>query len=81
MIVSQPDKKVGRKQEIEETPTKIFAKENNLKISQPTKLKDNFEFFQELKNLNLDFIVVVAYGKIIPKEILEIPKFACINIH
>jgi methionyl-tRNA formyltransferase len=81
LVVSQPDKEVGRKRLLEETPIKIFARENNLKILQLTKLKDNFEFFQELRNLNLDFIVVVAYGKIIPKEILEIPKFGCINVH
>jgi methionyl-tRNA formyltransferase len=81
LVISQPDKKVGRKQEFEETPIKIFAEENNLRFLQPTKLKDNFEFFNELKVLNLDFIVVVAYWKIIPKEILEIPKFGCINIH
>ncbi|MDR3150948.1 MAG: hypothetical protein LBU14_05180 [Candidatus Peribacteria bacterium] len=54
---------------------KVFAKENGLKVLQPTKLKENFEFFAELKALNLDFIVVVAYGKIIPKEVLEIPRF------
>jgi methionyl-tRNA formyltransferase len=81
LVVSQPDKEVGRKRLLEETPIKIFARENNLKILQPTKLKDNFEFFDELKALNLDFIVVVAYGKIIPKEVLEIPKFGCINVH
>jgi methionyl-tRNA formyltransferase len=48
---------------------------------QPEKIKKNTEFHEYLKNLDLDFIVVVAYGKIIPKQILEIPKYGCINIH
>jgi methionyl-tRNA formyltransferase len=50
-------------------------------VLQPEKLRKNEEFFQELKNLNLDFIVVVAYGKIVPVEVLEAPNNACINIH
>lgn len=81
LIVSQADKPVWRKKEILETPVKILAKENNLEILQPEKLKNNFDFIEKLKSLELDFIVVVAYWKIIPKEILEIPKFWCINIH
>lgn len=81
LVVSQADKPVWRKKEILETPVKILAKENNLEILQPEKLKNNLEFFEKLKSLELDFIVVVAYWKIIPKEILEIPKFWCINIH
>lgn len=81
LVVSQPDKKVWRKQEIEETPVKILAKEKGLRILQPEKLRWNEEFFEELRRLELDFIVVVAYGKIIPKEVLEAPKFGCINVH
>lgn len=81
LVVSQPDKPSWRDKIISNTPIKEFAIDNNIKVLQPTKLKNNEEFFSELKKLKLDFIVVVAYGKIIPKEILEIPKYGCINIH
>lgn len=81
LVVSQNDKPVWRKMILTETPVKILAKEKNLEVLQPEKLRNNEEFFEKLRSLDLDFIVVVAYGKIIPKEILEIPKFGCINIH
>lgn len=81
LIVSQIDKHIWRKMILTETPVKIFAKEKNIEILQPEILKNNNIFFEKLKSLNLDFIVVVAYWKIIPKEILKIPKFGCINIH
>lgn len=81
LTVSQPDKPVWRKKEILPTPVKAVALENNIEVIQPQKLKENTEFFDKLKSLDLDFIVVVAYWKIIPKEILEIPKYGCINIH
>ena len=63
------------------SPVKQFALENNLKIYQPIKVKNNNEFIEEIKALNPDVICVVAYGKILPKEILEIPKLGCINVH
>lgn len=81
LVVSQNDKPVWRKMILTETPVKILAKEKNLEVLQPEKLRNNEDFFEKLRSLDLDFIVVVAYGKIIPKEILEIPKFGCINIH
>ncbi len=81
LVVSQPDKAKGRDKKIENTPIKQFSIEKHIEILQPNKLKNNEEFFSELIKLSLDFIVVVAYGKIIPKEILEIPKYWCINIH
>ena len=80
LVVSQVDKPVWRKKEILPTPVKAFALEN-LEVLQPEKLKNNEEFFEKLRSLELDFIVVVAYGKIIPTEILQIPKYGCINIH
>jgi len=79
LIVSQPDKAVWRKKEIVNTPVKSLALEKNIKILQPEKLKNNTEFFNELKWF--DFIVVVAYWKIVPKEVLNAPKYWCINIH
>ncbi len=81
LVVSQADKPVWRKKLLEKTPVKKLAQEKQLEILQPEKIKNNWEFFEKLKNLNLDFIVVVAYWKIIPCEILKIPKSWCINIH
>ncbi len=79
MVVSQPDKAVWRKKILEKTPIKILAEENNIEVLQPKSLKKNFEFFEKLKNL--DFIVVVAYWKIVPNEVLDAPKYWCINVH
>lgn len=63
------------------SPVKEFALEKNLKIYQPTKVRNNPEFIEEMKKLNPDVICVVAYGKILPEELLEIPKYGCINVH
>lgn len=79
LVVSQPDKPVWRKKEILATPVKALALEKWIKVLQPEKLKNNTEFFKELQWF--DFIVVVAYWKIVPKEVLEAPKYGCINIH
>ncbi len=79
LIISQPDKPVWRKRILEPTAVKIVAEENNITCLQPEKLKNNFDFFNKLKDL--DFIVVVAYGKIVPLEVLSVPKYWCINIH
>lgn len=79
LVVSQPDKPVWRKKLLEPTPVKKLALEKGIEVSQPEKLKWNLDFFSKLKNL--DFIVVVAYWKIVPKEVLDSPKFGCINIH
>lgn len=81
LVVSQPDKPVWRKKIITPTAVKVLAQEHNIKVLQPEKLRKNTDFFQELVDLDLDFIVVVAYGKIVPVEVLEAPKTACINIH
>lgn len=80
-VVSQVDKPFWRKQELIPTPIKKFSLDNNLLVIQPETLKHNTEFFTSLELWDLDFIVVVAYGKIIPTEILNIPKYGCINIH
>ena len=81
LVVSQPDKPVGRKKELLPTPVKQVALDNEILISQPQKLRDNTELQEKLEILDLDFIVVVAYGKIIPQAILDIPKHGCINLH
>lgn len=79
LVVSQPDKPIGRKKIITPTQVKILAEEKGIKVLQPKKLKNNTAFFEQLEWF--DFIVVVAYWKIVPKEVLEAPKYWCINIH
>lgn len=79
LVVSQPDKAIWRKKIITKTEIKKFAESKNIKVLQPEKLKNNFDFFDKLKWY--DFIVVVAYWKIVPNEVLKAPKYWCINIH
>ena len=81
LVITKVDKPVGRKKEIKFSKVKEFAILNNLEVIQPEKVKDNEELINKLKSLNLDFICVVAYGKLLPKEILDIPKYGCINVH
>ena len=80
-VVTNPDKPKGRGMKMVASPVKEFAIEKGLKVYQPIKVRNNAEFIEEIKNLNPDVICVVAYGKILPKEILDIPKFGCINVH
>lgn len=81
LVVSQPDKPVWRKKILDPTPVKQIAMNAGIEVMQPEKIKKNTEFHKYLNSLELDFIVVVAYGKIIPQAILDIPKYGCINIH
>lgn len=80
-VVTNPDKQKGRGMKFAESDVKKFAIEKNLNIYQPEKVRGNTEFLEKIKELNPDLICVVAYGKILPKEILEIPKKGCINVH
>ncbi len=80
-VVTNPDRPKGRGMKMLPSPVKEFAMEKNLKIFQPEKVKNNEEFINELKALSPDVICVVAYGKILPKEILDIPPYGCINVH
>lgn len=80
-VVTNPDKPKGRGMKMIAPPVKEFAIEHNLKVYQPGKVKGNEEFLQEIKDMNPDLICVVAYGKILPKEILDIPPYGCINVH
>lgn len=80
-VVTNPDKPKGRGMKMIASPVKEFAIEKDLKIYQPVKVRNNTEFIDELKKINPDVICVVAYGKILPKEILEIAKYGCINVH
>ncbi len=79
-VFTQPDKKVGRKQLLTPPPVKALAVENNIPVYQPATLK-NEEAFEAIKTLSPDLMVVVAYGKILPKSILDYPKYGCINVH
>ena len=80
-VVTNPDKPKGRGMKMIPSEVKKFAEEKNIKIYQPLKIRNNIEFINEIKNLNPDIICVVAYGKILPKEILDIPKYGCVNVH
>jgi len=80
-VVTNPDKHKNRGMKLSESEVKRFAKEKNLKIFQPEKVKGNTEFIEAIKEINPDLICVVAYGRILPKEILNIPKFGCVNLH
>ncbi|MBI5057882.1 MAG: methionyl-tRNA formyltransferase [Nitrospirae bacterium] len=79
-VVTQPDRQSGRGRHISASPVKIEAQKLGLKILQPLKVRDK-NFIDELGALNLSVIVVVAYGQILPSEIIGLPEFGCINIH
>lgn len=80
-VVTNPDRPKGRGMKLIATPVKQYAQEKEIKIYQPQKVKGNTEFIEEIKSQKPDVICVVAYGKILPNEILEIPKYGCINVH
>lgn len=80
-VVSQPDKPVGRLQELVATPVKEYALSQGLSVYQPEKLKNNQDFYTQIASLWADFFVVVAYGKLIPLPILSLPKYVPLNIH
>ena len=80
-VVTNPDKPKGRGMKTIASPVKEFAVEHNLKVYQPIKIKKNEEFYNEMYNLKPDLFCVVAYGKILPNDILEIPKYGAINVH
>jgi len=80
-VVCQPDKQVGRGMKVQMPPTKEYAIANDIEVLQPEKIRNNEEFINKLKNLKPDIIVVVAYGKILPQEVLDIPKYGSMNVH
>jgi methionyl-tRNA formyltransferase len=81
LVVTQPDRPVGRKQIIEPTPVKQVALAAGLWVTQPDKIRNNAEFRGQLEAIAPDAIVVVAYGRIIPPWMLALPRFGCINLH
>ncbi|MGI6325169.1 MAG: methionyl-tRNA formyltransferase [Bacilli bacterium] len=76
--VTQPDKKVGRDQKITFSPVKEVALKHNIPVLQPTNIRQEY---QPILDLQPDIIITCAYGQIIPKELLEAPRFKCINVH
>lgn len=80
-VVTNIDKPKGRGMKMVASPVKEYAIEKNLQVYQPIKVRNNPEFLEEVKILNPDLICVVAYGKILPQELLDIPKYGCVNVH
>lgn len=80
LVVTQPDRPFGRGKKIKKSEVKEKAEELGLEIFQPSRVK-HADSVQRIKSLNPDLIIVIAYGQILSKEILDIPKFGCINVH
>jgi methionyl-tRNA formyltransferase len=81
LVVSQPDRPVGRSQELASPPVKQTAVAAGLEVTQPEKIRNNTEFRTRLEAIALDAIIVVAYGRIIPPWMLAMPRLGCINLH
>lgn len=79
-VFTQPDKPQGRKMVLTPPPVKVVAETHGLTVYQPVTVKDDATF-ELLESLNPDLIAVVAYGKIIPQRILDLPKYGCVNVH
>ncbi|MEP7014227.1 MAG: methionyl-tRNA formyltransferase [Verrucomicrobiota bacterium] len=79
-IVTQPDKPVGREQRIESPPIKKALSETTISILQPSRIKDP-QAIEDIRALKPDVIVVMAYGQILPRDVLEVPRVACLNLH
>ena len=79
-VVTQPDRPKGRDLKVQPSPVKKLALRKGLPVLQPETARDQ-EFLEGLRQLQPDLIVVVAYGQILPKDILELPRFGCINVH
>jgi methionyl-tRNA formyltransferase len=78
LVITQPDKAIGRKKTLTPPPVKVIAKKFRLKVVQP---KTKSDLKKALKNIKADFFIVIAYGMILPKEIIEIPKYGTFNVH
>lgn len=81
LVISQPDAKRDRGEKLKDTPVKAKALEHGIPVAQPERIRGNEVFIQQVRDLAPDLIVVAAYGKLLPKEMLEIPVKGCINIH
>ena len=77
-VIAQEDKPVGRKKVLEPVPTKVVANKYNIPVFQPHRIRKDYEFVKALKP---DLILTLAYGQIIPHELIELPKLGCLNFH
>ena len=77
-LISQPDHPVGRRGEMEKTPTKVIAEKYDIPVFQPVKIRKEYEF---VKDLHPDLIITLAYGQIVPQGLLDIPPYGCLNLH
>lgn len=80
-VFTQPDRPKGRGKKLAISPVKEVAIEHNIPVYQPLRLKNEPEIIEELRQMKPDFIIVVAFGQILSKEVLDIPKYGCINLH
>lgn len=80
-VITQPDKPAGRDFILQPSPVKQFTQKLNIPIIQPEKLRGNDELIKDLEKMQPDIIVVAAYGKILPREIINFPKHGCLNVH
>lgn len=80
-VVTQPDKPKGRGYSLSQPPVKQIAQQYNINVLQPNYIKNNSDLYDKIKDYNADIIIVVAYGKILPQSILDLPKYGCVNIH
>lgn len=80
-VFTQPDRPKGRGKKVAYSAVKEAALESNIPVYQPQRLKNETDMINELKTMEPDYIIVVAYGQILSKEVLQIPKYACVNLH
>ena len=80
-VVTQPDKPKGRGKAVLMTPVKEVALEHGIPVYQPVRIRKEPEFIETLRAMEPDAMVVVAFGQILPKEVLDIPRYGCVNIH
>lgn len=80
-VVTQPDAKVGRSQDLAESPVSVLAREMELKTLKPQEIKANNEFFGQLQSFQAEVFIVVSFGRILPMEIISLPKHGTINVH
>lgn len=80
-VVSQPDRKSGRGMNLVKTPVKEYAESKNIPVFQPERIRKDTELIEKIRQMKPDAIVVVAFGQILPQEVLDIPKYGSINVH
>ena len=81
LVITQPDRAKNRGKKVTPTPVKETALKHGTEVLQPEKIRGNLEIYERLKTVAPDIIIVAAYGQILPKEILELPEFGCVNVH